>query len=65
MYDVIVFWSVGPPRYYRALYDYDPFYHSPNEEDVEEELGFKAGDIITVSCCVRVLCHLLILVCDY
>ena len=39
---------LGPVSYYRALYDYDPFYHSPNEEDVEEELGFKAGDIITV-----------------
>ena len=39
-------------RYFRALYDYDPFYHSPNEEDAEEELGFKAGDIIIVSTAV-------------
>ena len=41
--------DIGPFRYYRALYDYDPFYHSPNEEDIEEELAFKAGDIISVS----------------
>ena len=50
MYDVRCFLQLeGPVRYYRALYDYDPFYHSPNEEDVEDELGFKAGDIIIVS----------------
>ena len=46
--EVPSFTFLGPVRYYRALYDYDPFYHSPNEEDAEEELAFKAGDIITV-----------------
>ena len=40
---------VAPLRYYRALYSYDPYYHSPNDEGAEEELPFQDGDIIIVS----------------
>ena len=41
--------TASPPRYYRALFMYDPYYHSPNEEDADEELPFSEGDIILVS----------------
>ena len=37
-----------PPHYYRALFMYDPFYHSPNEDDADAELPFCEGDIILV-----------------
>ena len=38
----------GELKYYIALFSYNPTFHSPNEE-TDEELGFREGDIITVS----------------
>ncbi|XP_071945294.1 uncharacterized protein [Antedon mediterranea] len=35
-------------RFFVALYDYDPASMSPNDDGVEEELGFREGDIIKV-----------------
>ena len=40
--------SEAPLRYYRALYAYNPYYHSPNDEGADEELCFIEGDIIVV-----------------
>ena len=55
-----------PPRYYRALYSYDPSSPSPNTEGAEEELAFEDGDIILVSHItpLQQLINLLVLV-DY
>ena len=39
----------GEPRYYVALYSYNPVYHSPNEDIAEEELAFREDDVIIVS----------------
>ena len=39
----------GGPRYYVANFSYNPAFHSPNEENVDDELAFREGDIITVS----------------
>ena len=48
----------GGPRYYTAMFAYNPLFHSPNEEAAEEELAFRDGDIITVSgVCVCVFMH--------
>ena len=41
-------------QYYTAMFSYNPAFHSPNEETVEDELVFREGDIITVSVCVCV-----------
>ena len=38
---------VGGQRLVQALYDYDPFHQSPNE-DPSEELEFHEGDYITI-----------------
>ena len=46
-----------PPHYYRALFMYDPFYHSPNEDDADAELPFCEGDIILVSKEIRTKLH--------
>jgi hypothetical protein len=37
----------GGPRYYVANFSYNPAFHSPNEENVDDELAFREGDIIT------------------
>ena len=42
----------GELRYYMATFSYNPIFHSPNEETVDEELAFRDGDIIIVSVCV-------------
>ena len=39
----------GGPRYYIANFSYNPTFHSPNLETVDDELAFRDGDIITVS----------------
>ena len=39
----------GQPRYYIANFSYNPTFHSPNEETVDDELAFREGDIIAVS----------------
>lgn len=37
-----------PPRRLAAQFDYDPKEHSPNPGAEQEELTFRAGDVITV-----------------
>ena len=38
--------DVDPDRYWRCLFDYDPFVQSPNEFGTDDELRMQAGDII-------------------
>lgn len=41
----------GVPRYFIALYDYDPRHMSPNPNAVIDELCFRKGQIIKVITC--------------
>lgn len=46
---ITMFPIAAPVGYYRALACYDPQLQSPNEDGLEEELGFLETDIIVVS----------------
>lgn len=51
----------GETRYYMATFSYNPTFHSPNEEEADDELAFRDGDVITVS---QIHCSMHLLFCS-